>query len=119
MPQCSLLTIGNRLVPTPPFTNWEAFARQNQSLLVAASLPATMRTHISSIIWLLQASQQPLTNISWLLKYLSNHQTTFLPPFDRCKHSNGHSSHSSTIITTSPTFSPLKSIIFSIKPHQA
>ncbi|KAL6290204.1 hypothetical protein ACE6H2_007714 [Prunus campanulata] len=85
-------------------------------LLQAFKRPSEPSTFI---FWLLQASQQPLTNISWLLKHPSNHQTTFLPPFGCCKHFSSHPSHSSIITTMFPTFSPLKSIIFSIKPHQA
>ncbi|PQQ08339.1 hypothetical protein Pyn_19058 [Prunus yedoensis var. nudiflora] len=129
------LPIGNKGKPLPSI-NWEAFAGQNQPLLAAASFSATMRTHLPSsfqllqafqrpsqsstfILWLLQASQQLSTNISWLLNHPSNHQTTFVPPFSCCKHSSGHPSHSSTITIMFPTFSPLKSIIFSIKPHQA
>ncbi|CAL2255669.1 unnamed protein product [Prunus armeniaca] len=65
-----------------------------------------------SLTRLLQASQQPSTPFS-------NHQTTFLPPFSCCKHSSNYPSHSSAITIMSSTFSPLKSIIFSIKPHQA
>ncbi|PQM32832.1 hypothetical protein Pyn_36079 [Prunus yedoensis var. nudiflora] len=134
MSQCSLLLIRNRLALILPFTywkpkraftsiNWEALPKQNQLILVAASLSTTMRVHISlaaasipavitvilkpstSILWVLQPSQQPSTNISWLLKHPSNHQTTFHPPFGCCNHSSGHLSHSLAITTMSPTTS--------------
>ncbi|PQP92957.1 hypothetical protein Pyn_33733 [Prunus yedoensis var. nudiflora] len=135
MSQCSFLPVGNILTPTLPFTYWEpkrAFTFYKlggiaqPTLLMAASFSTTMRTHLSSatasipaaitiilepsisILWLLQASQQPSTNISWSLKHPSNHQTTFLPLFS---HSLSHHNHVSYLLS-------LKSIIFSIKPFK-